>query len=345
MNYKWITSFLPLSLLVGCNSEAIEITSDTVPKQQIQTIIDNINKHYPEASNELKQHAADVVVRAIENMVFVEGGSFEMGDFLAPCDIPSRTKNRIDWTPEADCLTSPSSEETGAYLLHKVTLDDYFIAKYETTFMDMEWMRQINGLPVAADDMKIPISKVIDRNSDRYNFLITKFPNSAAMTKSWRESQDYCAWLSEISTLPFSLPTEAQWEYAARNRGKHVYFGTSTGYRQTRYPYFNTSTKTHDEYKESEINALNSPETSVDQLPPNPLGIYGMSNQIREWLYDWYSQDYYQNSPKVNPMGPDTGTLKVLRDAAGVTMTFDRIYSEPVIDGYYNSVSFRCALH
>jgi formylglycine-generating enzyme len=345
MNYKWITSFLPLSLLVGCNSEAIEITSDTVPKQQIQTIIDNINKHYPETSNALKQHTADVVVRAIENMVFVEGGSFEMGDFLAPCDLPSGTPNRIDWTQDAECLSSPGSEETGAYFLHKVTLDDYSIAKYETTFMDMEWMRQINGLPVAADDMKIPTSKVIDRNSDRYNFLMTKFPNSAAMTKSWQEGQDYCTWLSDISTLPFSLPTEAQWEYAARNRGKHVYFGTSTGYRQIDDPFFNTQKNSRDEYDSSEINALTSPENDVTALPSNPLGIYGMSNQISEWLYDWYSPDYYQNSPDKNPTGPKTGTQKVLRDAGGTTMTFDRIYNESVIDGYYNSVSFRCALN
>jgi formylglycine-generating enzyme len=344
MNYKWITSFLPLSLLVGCSSEAIEITSDTVPKQQIQTIIDNINKHYPNASNELKQNAADVVVRAIENMVPVKAGTFEMGDFLAPCDIPSGTRNRIDWTPDADCLSSPSSEETGADILHKVTLDSYSIAKYETTFMDMEWMRQINGLPVAEDTMTAPRHN-IDRESEDYKWVMTQRPNSAARAKSWQEAYDYCDWVAKISTLGFTLPTEAQWEYAARNRGKNIYYATNTGYRQTRYPYFNTTTNTHDEYKESEINALNSSETSVDQLPPNPLGIYGMSNQISEWLYDWYSPSYYQTSPSNDPQGPKTGTEKVLRDAAGTTMTFDRIHNVPIMDAYYPSVSFRCALN
>jgi formylglycine-generating enzyme len=253
--------------------------------------------------------------------------------------------NRIDWTPDAECLSSPSSEETGAYFLHKVTLDDYSIAKYETTFMDMEWMRQIEDLPVAADDAKIPINTVIGRESELYKFWINKFPNSAAMAKSWNESQDYCLWLSDMSGLRFTLPTEAQWEFAARNRGKHVYFGTSTGYRQTNYGYFNPQNSSYEEYPESEINAMNSPEDHVSQLPPNPLGIYGMSNQIREWLYDWYSPDYYQNSPEKNPTGPKTGTQKVLRDAGGVTKTFDRIYDRPVLDGYFNSVSFRCALN
>jgi formylglycine-generating enzyme len=343
MNYKWITSFLPLSLLVGCNSEAIEITSNTVPKQQIQTIIDNINQRYPNASPELKQNAAGVVVRAIENMVFVEGGTFEMGDFLAPCDIPSKTFNRIDWTPDAECLTSPTSEQTGADILHTVTLSDYSIAKYETSFIDMEWMRQINDLPVAAEDIRT--QEIIQRGTDAYKKEISRFSQSAARAKSWQEADNYCRWLGDISQLNIALPTEAQWEFAARSRGKKVYYATNTGYIQYREDnYFVPLEGKYHEYTEAEVNKQTGTEDKIGKYPPNPLGIYGMSNGISEWVNDWYSNSYYEHSEANNPTGPKTGNKKVLRDAMGTTFTFSRL-SDPLNNGrYYFSVSFRCSI-
>ena len=69
-----------------------------------------------------------------------------------------------------------------------------------------------------------------------------------------------------------------------------------------------------------------------------------MSNQVSEWVNDWYSPDYYINSPEHNLQGPETGTEKVLRDAAGITMTFSRLHDVPEKEGYFPSVSFRCAL-
>ncbi|MCG2839353.1 formylglycine-generating enzyme family protein, partial [Photobacterium sp. WH77] len=83
---------------------------------------------------------------------------------------------------------------------------------------------------------------------------------------------------------------------------------------------------------------------NVDTFPPNPLGIYGMTNQVREWVNDWYSSDYYQQSPELNPQGPDSGSQKVLRDSSGTTMTFSRNYSVPVKKAYSPGTSFRCAL-
>lgn len=343
MTLRWKTTLIPLSLLFGCNSNAIEITSDTVSKQQIQTIIENINNNYPDASLELKQKAADVVVRAIENMVFVEGGTFEMGDFLAPCDIPSGTFNRIDWSPDAECLSSPTSQETGADVLHKVTLDDYSIAKYETTFMDMEWMRQINGLPVAADDIRT--HEIIQRNSEDYQWLVNNRAQSAARAKSWQEANDYCQWLGQTSQLPITLPTEAQWEFAARSRGKKVYYATNTGYIQYQGDnYFVPSEGRYYEYTKKETNANTTGEDMVGEYPPNPLGVYGMTNGTSEWVNDWYSNNYYSKLATNNPKGPDIGTEKILRDGSGHTMTFDRLHKPLTQDGYYISVSFRCSM-
>jgi hypothetical protein len=69
-----------------------------------------------------------------------------------------------------------------------------------------------------------------------------------------------------------------------------------------------------------------------------------MSNQVSEWVNDWYAKDYYLVSPEYNPQGPDSGTEKVLRDAGGTTMVFSRMHDKPEKEAYFPSVSFRCAL-
>ncbi|MHC6529419.1 MULTISPECIES: formylglycine-generating enzyme family protein [unclassified Vibrio] len=351
MKNRWLGVACTLPLLSACSdaNSTVQVTSETVSSEQIDTIVNNINTRYPEATQEQKQNAAEVVVRAIENLVFVEGGRFEMGDFGAPCEIPSRTVGRMDWSPDVQCLSDPFSEETGAADLHTVTLSDYSISKYETRFIEMEAMRWISDLPVADnkyEGFKLIKNQTIDRDSDEYSRLLSNRPKQAAKAKSWQEAKDYCQWLGEVSLLPFDLPTEAQWEYAARSRGLNYYFATNNGYRQTSGDqYFDPENGIYVEYQQSDANTPGYGETyQVDAYPPNPLGVYGMTNQVSEWVNDWYSPDYYKNSPKLNPQGPSSGTEKVLRDASGTTMTFARIHSTPEKEGYSPGVSFRCAL-
>ncbi|MDO6583840.1 SUMF1/EgtB/PvdO family nonheme iron enzyme [Photobacterium sp. 2_MG-2023] len=340
-----------LPLLAACNdnNSPINITSETVSQQQLDTIVTNIEKRYPEATQEQKQNAADVVVRAIENLVFVEGGSFDMGDFRAPCEIPSKTDYRMDWTPEASCLSSPGSAFDGSKHLHPVTLDSYSISKFETSFMDMEWMRQINGLPVTRNKLKgyMPIpGEYLSRSDEEYKKLIKYHTEHtvATGTKSWQEAKDYCQWLGEISVLPFDLPTEAQWEFAARSRGQHYYYATNNGYRLLANDlHYDLQRERYVEVLESEINSSTELEDYIGQFPPNPLGIYGMSNNIGEWVNDWYNKNYYLKSPEHNPQGPDSGDTRVIRDGKN-TKTFGRIDKSPEQDFYFSANSFRCAL-
>ncbi|MCU8487017.1 formylglycine-generating enzyme family protein [Vibrio vulnificus] len=349
MKNRWLGLTCTLPLLIACNSgSSIQLSSETVSKQQIETIVSNIDARYPEATEEQKQKAAEAVVRAIENMVFVEGGSFDMGDFKMDCDFPTKTENRLDWSPDAECFNF-ATNLSGAQHLHKVTLDSYSISKYETSFLDMEWMRQINQLPPAMTYYVsiIPMqARPMKRTDDQYHNAM-KFSLKharATYTKSWQEAKDYCEWLGDISGLAFDLPTEAQWEYAARSRGQHYYYATNDGYRSLAEGYyFDPVTDKYVEVLPSEVNSGTSKERYIGYWPANPLGIFGMSNGISEWVNDWYAKDYYLTSPEHNPQGPKHGDKKVMRDGGGV-MTFGRSGEKTVLEHYSVTDSFRCAV-
>lgn len=343
MKITWLGIVSIIPLLAACNSGAIDISSSSVSKDQLDTIANNINQKYPDAPDWLKQKAAEAAVREIENLVFVKGGTFEMGDFRAPCEIPSRTNKRIDWTPEAKCLSSPTSVQNGSVHLHTVNLDSYSISAYRTRFLDLEWMRYLNGLPVSLDNESERNSyenknQHIDRESEYYKNTIENYRDSFALTKYWSQAKDYCDWLNNIAEIPFVLPSEAQWEYAARNRGKKVYYATNTGYLQLKEGrYYSQQENRYIEYKNSEVNTERyNPRGGL--YPPNSLGIYDMNSGLREWVNDWYSRNYYEESPTKNPPGPKSGKFKVTR---GRDMTFSREMGKP---DYY-TVGFRCAVN
>jgi formylglycine-generating enzyme required for sulfatase activity len=124
---------------------------------------------------------------------------------------------------------------------------------------------------------------------------------------SWHGAKAYCLWMGKLSGLPFDLPTEAQWEYAARSEGKHTLFATDNGKieRSRNFP---------EEWKRGAIRP-SLPE--VGSYPPNPAGLYGMSENTREWVQDWFKEDYYKISPLHNPSGPAGGSEKVMRGSTG----------------------------
>ena len=114
---------------------------------------------------------------------------------------------------------------------------------------------------------------------------------------SWEEAQDFVSELNVMTGKKYRLPTEAEWEYAARGGNKS---------RGCKYAGSHSATKVA-WYGE------NSFSSSVGTKQPNELGIYDMSGNVEEWCYDWYDSDYYDRSPLHNPQGPSSGTNKVCR--------------------------------
>ncbi|RQS58927.1 hypothetical protein DID96_35640 [Burkholderia sp. Bp8963] len=324
-----------IALLAISACHASPVTSKTLSTAQVKAIEQRIEQRYAQQPACERQALLTQVVAAIDNMVFVEGGTFEMGDFGWVSEYnPARM---CEWPCglERDELM-PLVPEADARPLHKVRLDSFYMARYHTTIAEDDRFRLMNGRPLG--DMELT-------EDDRQHGLTTPFrirvsdqfkPNFPARS-SWQDGKDYCQWLGEISGLPVNLPTEAQYEYAARSRGRYVVYPTDIG----------SLDKGRNVHGRKDGPSELMP---VGSYPPNPLGLYEMGENAMSWVNDWYDPEYYQHSPIDNPKGPDSGTEKVMRggDFASspqiTAMTIIRFHEKPVLKEYFGGFSYRCSI-
>jgi len=316
-----------LLLLTGCQAQPSPLPkSQKLSSDKVAQIAATIEQKYPKLSTEVRGKLLNTVVQSLDNMVFVEGGEFQMGDFGWPYD--DDPKNLCDWPcgvdPEQMGHISMDGDDD---FVHPVKLSSYYLSKFQTTLGDFDLFFIAQGKPLFdAEDRK--------REDLKDVLYAAKLP---APTQSWQEAKDYCGWLGTLSGFPVDLPTEAQWEYAARNRGQHVAFSTDNG--------------SLDYGRNFPASGKGKRLTfAVDSFVPNPLGIYNLSGNATDWVSDWYDKDYYRTSPLINPIGPETGTLRVLRgsgypeDPLLSASTVRRWAEEPVRKRHVPGFSFRCAI-
>ncbi|HBQ7712383.1 TPA: SUMF1/EgtB/PvdO family nonheme iron enzyme [Klebsiella pneumoniae] len=239
-----------------------------------------------------------LVAKSLSNMVPVKGGEFLMGDFgpLVGQKLPFSI-NQDD------------------KVLHKVVLSDFSISKFKVTNDDYNKYLQITGIK------KPPI-----------NILVKEYPSlqkdDYSVGVTWQQAKDYCQWLGKESDKNIDLPTEAQWEYAARSRGQYLPFSTNNGN-------FGLGSNIPEQKKLDEYtDGYGFPIYPIGKYPPNSLGLYDMGLSGAEWSNDWYSTDYYSHSPVYDPQGPVKGNEKVLRGYVGgdrqYALTIFRQSSQPV---------------
>lgn len=182
----------------------------------------------------------------------------------------------------------------------EVTLDSYSIQAYEVSYWEFDTFAEATG-------SRKPSQRSFGKPSRQ--------PENPAWGLTWYDAQKYCHWLGELTDLPFELPTEAQWEYAATSRGtSRALYATDDGTQDWGRNYRGgPNTPWH-------------PEPS-GTYPPNPLGVFDMTGNVPEWVLDWHDKNYYEKSPGINPQGPKTGTTKIYRGGSvGGTQRYNVLY-------------------
>ncbi|MDR2442684.1 MAG: formylglycine-generating enzyme family protein [Deltaproteobacteria bacterium] len=128
-------------------------------------------------------------------------------------------------------------------------------------------------------------------------------PTNPVENVSWNEANEFLAKLSQIDGRKYRLPTEAEWEYAARS-------GSNTAY------HFGNDPAKLSEYGWCGESFLEGGSHPVGQKKPNAFGLYDMNGNLSEWVEDWFMEKYYFDSPANDPKGPGLGTDKVHRGGA-----------------------------
>jgi formylglycine-generating enzyme required for sulfatase activity len=176
--------------------------------------------------------------------------------------------------------------------VHEVCVDDFYIGKYEVT--QREWKEVMGDSPSGFKKcLDCPVEKV-----------------------SWYDVRGFIRRLNATTGAGYRLPTEAEWEYAAREGGKKVRFGTGKDTIGPVDANFNATVKYSKPY--SRAGGHRKKTLPVRSFEPNASGLYGMSGNVYEWCSDWYEKSYYGKSPRDNPKGPDNGKGKVLRGGSWV---------------------------
>ena len=303
-----VSALLLALSLAGCSSSST-ITSTTLSDSEIDAIQARVESRYPDLSSSKQQQVTELVVRALDNMVSIEGGSFMMGEFKVPCE------------PGSDQLCMSDFDRDNDFA-HKVVLDDYALAKYETTIADFDLFRELQGKTPYEQDLR-------EREDRQYLFE----PDKPAWTKNWQEPKDYCQWVGELADRPVDLPTEAQWEFAARNRGQNVLYATDNGKIEQGRNYVADEDRFHSK--------------PVGSFPPNPLGLYDLMGNASEWTNDIYAKNYYQKSPITNPRGPEIGNGHVTRGGNFMNTPYTNtsvFRNGETSENFYSDLSgFRCA--
>jgi formylglycine-generating enzyme required for sulfatase activity len=189
--------------------------------------------------------------------------------------------------PAGEFIMGSKNGDSDEIPVHSVFLDEYWIGKYEITFEQYDKFCHETG-------KKKPI--------DLWRWGRGKRP---VIYVSWDDSREYCQWISKKIGIEFDLPTEAQWEKAARGIDGRL------------YPWGNNSAN----IKLVNYRGWVGKTTPVGAYPQgaSPYGLMDMAGNVWDWCLDRYDPYYYRNSPPKNPAGPDEGEKRNVRGGSAAS--------------------------
>ncbi len=212
---------------------------------------------------------------------------------------------------------------------------------------------------VCVDGFYMGIHEVTNRQYRKYrpshrsaasNGMSLDGDNQPVIFVSWEDAHRYALWLSRKSGKRYRLPTEAEWEYAARGGRLTARFwgdrpDAACGYANS---YDLSSATAHRfEWPPHRCDDRYAVTAPVGSFRPNGYGLYDMLGNVWEWCSDWYGKRYYASSPEKNPSGPTSGTNRVLRGGGWgnyprYVRSANRGYNRP--DGRHVDMGFRLVL-
>jgi sulfatase modifying factor 1 len=170
--------------------------------------------------------------------------------------------------------------------LHRVWVDEFLLAACQVTNADFgRFLRGTASLPPPF-----------------WTDPAFNHPEQPVVGVSWHEAVRYCDWLSAMTGRNFHLPSEAEWECAARG-----------GSECKLYPWGDMPPQSLSGYDDRCAGHWKTGPEPVGGVEANAYGLYNMCDNVHEWCSDWYAPDYYTTSPERNPRGPETGQRRASR--------------------------------
>lgn len=247
-----------------------------------------------------------------ENMVLVPAGTFQMG-----------REDREGWSPMAN------PEIFGDELPpHEVYVDAFYIDKYEVTNRQFQAFIDATGyiteaekqgsstviVPAGQADEVIQGTDIGFKQTAGASWRHPEGPDSSindlldypVVHVGWKDAQAYAKWVGK------RLPTEAEWEKAARGGTVTNWFWGDQLDNAGAYANFYGEHRWEYKYPKEALDGF-SKTAPVGSLQPNAYGLYDMAGNVWEWVSDWYQYDYFASSPSSNPQGPKKGTDWVVK--------------------------------
>ncbi len=254
--------------------ESTSLTGNFYFKEEVKTVVveerKEDKKKYMPPTPKPKTKPTNPIDLIEYNMVYVEGGTFDMG------------------------CTSEQGSDCGSdeKPVHQVTLSNFYISKYEVTQAQWKAVMGKNPSHFSGCD-ECPVDNV-----------------------SWEDIQEFLKKLSQQTGKNYRLPTEAEWEFAARggNRSKGYKYAGSNDIEEVAWYWKNSGDKElSGDWDYDKMMENNCKTHVVGTKKANELGIHDMSGNVWEWCSDWYGSDYYASSASANPEGASSGSYRVLR--------------------------------